>query len=169
MRIVQVRGHMRRTPTGKMVYVKPHIRRLSSGYLSAASDKYDYRGWYPVEQRKYEDDTFEHAVQIVNNYVKDLREMVNDPDKVDEFLDGALSIEAHVDMDTLEPKDFEILLGYGGPNVWMNVADGRITVTWGAEKIVAKMDDPEAKEALEALFDYLEEIYKASFDRAPKL
>jgi len=47
MRIVHVRGHVRQTPSGKMTYVKPHVRYISSAFIAHGHYLPEVPSWVP--------------------------------------------------------------------------------------------------------------------------
>ncbi|MEM2933232.1 MAG: hypothetical protein QW622_03455 [Candidatus Pacearchaeota archaeon] len=114
-------------------------------------------------------DEFEKSeIEIVEKEFENTRKSIEEDAK--KWKEGKLDIGDWIESEVLEVKriqsfingkwkttDFELLLVFGGPNIWLNT-DGTLEVYWGEKSKIGNIGYGIIEEFLDAVFDYLHEI-----------
>ncbi|MBO8181135.1 MAG: hypothetical protein H0Z19_11815 [Archaeoglobus sp.] len=84
-----------------------------------------------------------------------------DEDPLEEFTDRILDISRTQQLlsDGWETTSYEVCLGWGGPGTWLETGSYTIRVAWWEDYVEWHVYDPDAREAIDMVHDYLHEIY----------
>lgn len=88
-------------------------------------------------------ETMKQAAEITQDYVKELQTLQgkNDVDGLYNFMDeNALDFSFTIGRQR-DLKGVEILVGFGGPNIYIDTNDGRISSYWGNETVSCYLPD----------------------------
>lgn len=102
---------------------------------------------------------------IKNTYIKELTELGKEIEKenyktFEEFLDRILDIGRfqYIVGGKWETSYYQVCLSWGGPAVWIDTLY-RIRILWSGESLTETIEDPDARKAIDYLYEYIEEIY----------
>ena len=97
----------------------------------------------------------DELLKIAKSHEEDIENIEN----VSEFLDNVLEIKRTQSLvnGKWETTEYELLLAFGGPNVWLNTS-GYLTVSWASTPLEYPLSK-KARKKLEEIEDYLNEIW----------
>ena len=110
----------------------------------------------------------EIAMQVENE-LKKLAELTTafhngelDEDPLEEFMDRILDISRiqQLLIDGWETVSYEICLATGGPAIWIETSTYTIRVAWWGDYVEWHVYDPDAREAIDLIHNYLDELYE---------
>jgi len=96
--------------------------------------------------------------RILVEYVLMIEKELKDAD-VEDILERALGISRYQRLGAKgwETEYYEILVTYGGPNVWVRT-DGLIRASWAGKTAEKNIEDPEVLDKLRQIHEYLDSL-----------
>lgn len=101
----------------------------------------------------YNGDVFEDMAEALEETPEDERDNLSEASAID-WLSDVLDIHFTVTSDR-QYRSARVLIGYGGPNVWIDTADRELEVYWGSGAERRALP----REFVEGLDDALEELW----------